>query len=71
MENETIEKIKNIKNIPIGWAFLIVIIIVVVFSFYWFSVRPEQIRKECYKNRNMYGIYYHDYEGCLKGNGLE
>lgn len=64
-----LEKIKNIKHIPIGWAWLIVVVVVVVFSFYWFSLRPAQIKKECYQ-RSL-GQYGTNYGVCLRQNGLE
>lgn len=36
--------IKYMKNIII-----ILVVIVLAFGFYWYQIRPEQIRKECYE----------------------
>jgi hypothetical protein len=59
-----LKEIKQVKNIPLGWAWLIVSIACIVFSFYWFSVRPANIQHKCY----MYP--YPSYNECLVKNGL-
>ena len=64
MENNILEKI---KNIPPVWAWLIVLIVGSVIAFYWFGVRPEQIRKNCYFGPSRPDAEYN----CLKRNGLE
>lgn len=60
-----LEKVKNIRRIPVGWAWLIVVVLGAVLSFYYFSVRPEQIKKECYVYRKLIS-----YEECLIKHGL-
>lgn len=47
---------------------LIIIIAILGFTFYWFSIRPAQIRKKC---TNAPGQYPASYNYCLKQNGLE
>lgn len=46
----------------------ILVLIIVMFggAFYWFSVRPEQIKKECYQE----WIFPGDYDDCLMKHGL-
>jgi hypothetical protein len=58
----------NIKSIPLSWVWLIIAVVVLIFSFYWFSVRPEQIKKECYKKASVSNT---PYRGCLLKNGLD
>lgn len=69
MENEIIEKV---KRFPVAWVWLIVAIVGIAFAFYWFSVRPEQIRKQCFiESRSALYSYEASYKGCLVRNGLE
>lgn len=61
-------------------VWIIVIIGVSVFAFYWFIIRPEQIKKECYQYAystpnlgdtqewNTATNYY--YQACLRRSGL-
>lgn len=42
-------------------------LIVLIGGFYWFSIRPEQIRKECAKDNYSESSY----RSCLRENGLE
>lgn len=58
------DSIKNMKNIPIGWAWLVVAIVGAI-SYYWFIERPDQIMKKC----SIYNETYNK-ENCLKKNGL-
>ena len=61
------QKTKYMKNISIGWVWLIIVIIGVITAFYWFSMRPEQIKKECYR-QSMGGV---NYDACIRQHGLE
>jgi len=36
-------------NIKYFYTLFLVIILILGFSFYWYSYRPEQIRKNCYQ----------------------
>lgn len=50
--------------------------LIVLFAlFYWFQIRPAEIRKECYKNevgnRRFTGTPEDNYNGCLRENGLK
>ncbi len=51
-----------------------VLFFLLVGAFYWFQLRPTNIRKECYKNISeldkKYDIYQQDYEKCLRSKGL-
>ena len=41
--------------------------------FYWFELRPSQIKKECYRYTNQYiytDVYKKMYESCLNKRGL-
>ena len=60
----------KVKNTPVMWVGLIAIVVVLGFCFYWFSFRPEQIKKECYR---LSSPYYggQNYEACLIKNGIE
>ncbi len=58
--------IRLIKKISFRWAWFGLIIIVFATSFWWFGVRPAQIKKDCSnRNRNSY-----NYEMCLHQSGL-
>ena len=57
-------KVKHMQKISIGWAWLVVVVVAAIFSWYWFSVRPAQIQKECFE------YPYPSYDECLVGNGL-
>lgn len=59
----------NMKYLSMGSTWLIVVIIGAIFSFYWFSVRPEQIKKECYKKSSL--DYYFSYDDCLMRSGIQ
>ena len=74
------QKLKEYKEI------IIIVLVLIVGAFYWFQLRPTNIRKECYKDTYIdatdkiseldkkYGIYdernERDYEKCLKSKGL-
>lgn len=48
------------------------LVLVVFFLFYWFQVRPESIRKECYKwTTKDPNLFDRQYRMCLLRNGLE
>jgi hypothetical protein len=46
--------------------------ILLSFSFYWFSYKPESIRKTCAKENTTYvdGLMRDRFENCLLRNGL-
>lgn len=67
LNTQKLKGLKNIQQFPISWVWLIVVIAGIAFSFYWFSVRPEQIKKDC--NRQSY--YGTNYYACLRQHGLE
>ncbi|OGZ91226.1 MAG: hypothetical protein A2599_00930 [Candidatus Staskawiczbacteria bacterium RIFOXYD1_FULL_39_28] len=53
---------------------LAIILVTVGVTFYWFQIRPSQIRKECAsKSKTLTGniILEKSYSDCLKSNGLE
>lgn len=58
------------NNISIKWVLLAIVVIGAIFAFYWFSVRPEQIKKECYRKSTLIwgGV---DFGACLRQHGLE
>ena len=74
------EKLKQYKHI------ILLALLILGFVFYWFQLRPTNIRKECYKDTYIdatdkiseldkkYGIYdernERDYEKCLRSKGL-
>ena len=69
--NGKLKNINEIKKLHIGLAWLIVAIIGSVMFFYWFGVRPEQIKKDCYlRGQNALG-WSGSYEDCLQQNGLK
>lgn len=49
---------------------IVLLLIILGFAFYWYSYRPEQIRKECYQIA-LKGTFDKDYKSCLLSNGLE
>lgn len=66
------KKIKEYKGI------IIIVLILVIGTFYWFEVRPAQARKECAKKSEISTGNYSwqteilnkRYEDCLLKNGL-
>lgn len=44
------EKIKKILSFLNNWKLIIIIFLIGAGLFYWFELRPTQIRKECYRN---------------------
>jgi hypothetical protein len=40
---------------------------VLIAAFWWFSLRPTQIKKECYKNNGWSAEYYE----CLMNQGID
>lgn len=55
-------------------SIIVLAAIILAFSFYWFQLRPYQIRKECSKNLTGFssvGRGEKDYTNCLRENGLE
>jgi len=61
------EAATNTEGIPLGWAWLIVVVFVAAGTFYWFGMRPANIKQNCYR-QTQYGSGY--YESCLRQNGL-
>jgi len=63
------EKIKEYKGI------IIVVLVIILGAFYWYSYRPTQIRKECAKYLTGFGAVgfsgENKYDKCLLENGLE
>ncbi len=49
---------------------IVLLIVIFGFAFYWYSYRPEQIRKQCYQIA-LKGTFDKDYKSCLLSNGLE
>lgn len=58
----------------------LVLILIIIFSFYWFQVRPSNIKKNCwrYVTKDYFlpfseGVSFLDgeYTDCLRENGLE
>lgn len=64
---------KTILTISI--VFLAIVTVMATVAFYWFQLRPEQIRKNCYKNLpeldKRFNSYQGDYDRCLVEHGLE
>lgn len=62
------EKLNQLKYIFL--SFLILILLGVMgLAFYWYSYRPEQIRKDCY-NIAVIGDFEFVYKTCLLRNGM-
>lgn len=76
---------KNIKILGFVRKHIIIILVavIVIFCFYFFAVRPGQIRSDCYY-KSIYGNKYEgsdgrqyndnipiDYTSCLHANGLD
>jgi hypothetical protein len=67
------------KFIKENWfkiAIIVIILIVIGGIFYWFQLRPAQIRKECTENsyidkKNQKYFLETSYSECLKKHGLE
>jgi len=58
------------KNTDHVMFIVCVVVALIVFAFYWYEVRPTQIRQQCYfdsKNSKNKEILYND---CLKENGI-
>ncbi len=56
--------------------YLILVIIILGFLFYWYSYRPEQIKKECYKESyDKPGFRFNSnedmYKECILSKGLK
>ena len=74
-ENKRSKIIEKIKQIPIAWVWLIVVIVAIITLFYWFGIRPAQIKEKCYHSWATgqldpitgNGVIYDD---CLMQNGL-
>jgi len=64
---------------------LLIILIILGFSFYWYSYKPEQIRKKCYvdaynshysviqqvaTDKSVEELMDHSYKDCLLSSGL-
>lgn len=52
------------------WAIILLIVIILGGMFYWYSYRPEQIRKNCYRFANN-GMAETIFRDCLLSNGLK
>lgn len=57
----------TVKKIPVKWVWIIIVVGGAIFCFYWFSLRVEGIKKQCYQYSVSYG---QNYEACLTQNGL-
>lgn len=59
------------KPLPMKWVWLIVAVLAAGMAFYWFSVRPEGIRKDCYETARINAYYGGDesYQDCLRKHG--
>jgi hypothetical protein len=55
------------KNI----LYILIAISVLSFIFYWYSYRPEQIRKNCYQAVLQTSDFDLNYRSCLRSKGLE
>lgn len=68
------------KKAPKKWILASILIITILsFAFYWFEVRPSQIKRECFtevdKERSLKFMYSKDdfefyYRNCLREKGL-
>lgn len=52
---------------------LIIVIITISGSFYWFQLKPSKIKKDCYSSSFRLPVEDREsfYEFCLRTNGLE
>lgn len=54
---------------------ILLIIITGAFLFYWFQIRPAEVRKACYKKaipeNNNTAVQDHTYRSCLVEHGLK
>lgn len=56
-----------------NWSFIIIALIVIAGLFYWFELRPSEIRQECAQENVGYlttSIYDAQYQACLQQHGL-
>jgi len=56
------------KTYLIGLTVLVILIL--AFSFYWYSYRPEQIRKDCYDIATKTMGFDLNYRSCMLDHGL-
>jgi len=49
---------------------LILFLLILGFAFYWYSYRPEQIRKKCYDIAVKMYTFDNNYKSCLLDNGI-
>lgn len=68
MEKKIVDKVKKISPV---WAWLIVVVIAAAVAFYWFGIRPGQIRSDCYRQYEGSNIDNGGYLDCLGKNGLQ
>jgi len=56
------------------WVLILIVLIMIVFSFYWFQLRTVNIKKECYKTAEQWSnggwAFDYHYKQCLRSNGL-
>jgi len=43
------------KILKQNWVLICIILLIAIFSFYWWSIKPNQIRRDCY-NYAAFGI---------------
>lgn len=68
-KNIDTNKIKNTaKDISPNQRWLIVAVVIALVFFYWFGVRPGQIRKECAGKYGQASEY--NYKQCLRSHGF-
>ena len=46
-------------------------VFILAFAFYWYSYRPEQIRKKCYDIAVTMSTFDINYKSCLLDNGID
>ncbi len=63
---------KNRMRNNMKYAWFILILLVVGFLFYWFELRPVNIKKNCVRQAGdvRYKFYGEEYQKCLHENGL-
>ena len=61
------KKIKEYKGI------IIIVLIIVLIGFYWFGIRPNQIRKKCYSEHlsTIPDLSFENFLKRIKSNSLE
>jgi len=52
-------------------ALFAISLLVLVFAFYWYSYRPEKIRRDCYQTVLQTSDINLNYQSCLRSHGLE